>query len=180
MKDILEYISGAEAQAILKQLCASDTGLRRRVEEMARSQLKDIDPDIIADEVFFQLDTLDVEDVWDGAGPIRDGYAAPDEIAEMMVEGVLGNFISDMERYAKLRMTKEFNKYCMGILLGLYRFELESKNEFLSWATDIPSYHFDQLLNTWRKSCKSKRDHKAMDAFIAKNCPAWASWACED
>jgi hypothetical protein len=46
----------------------------------ARRVLAVVDIDEVADDVFGVLDTIDVQDCWDRAGPDRDGYTSPQTV----------------------------------------------------------------------------------------------------
>ena len=63
----------------------------------ARSILAEIDCEEIADEVFFALDSTDVEGCWDRSS--RDGYTAPEEAAVEIMEA-LQPFSEQGKRYS--------------------------------------------------------------------------------
>ncbi|MDP2766486.1 MAG: hypothetical protein Q8O41_03410, partial [Candidatus Methanoperedens sp.] len=61
---ILDDISAEHAYEILKRLADEDAKISKRIEELAFEYLREVDPDDVADGVFHDLDSLDVEDVW--------------------------------------------------------------------------------------------------------------------
>jgi hypothetical protein len=64
----------------------------------------------------------------------------------------------------------------MAVILGIYRFEHESKSEFKQVAEDIPAECAANLLEEWRERNPEQARVDAMDAFIRGRCPKWAGW----
>ena len=73
MEKLLEQISGEEALKILRLLSAQDQDIENRIEELAKKILQDVDLEEVSDEVFFDLDNIDVHDLWDQSGAKSDG-----------------------------------------------------------------------------------------------------------
>jgi enamine deaminase RidA (YjgF/YER057c/UK114 family) len=73
----------------------------------------------IASLVYFDLDSIEVEEVWDRSGRTRNGYVEPTEMAFQMFEEALEPFLEEMKKYLKLSMFVEAKEYCMGILRGI-------------------------------------------------------------
>jgi len=73
-KDILTTITQNEAFTILKSLAKEDENIKKRIEQLAIEYLEDVDVEEIADAVYFDLDLIEVEDLWDRSGSTRDGY----------------------------------------------------------------------------------------------------------
>ena len=62
------------------------------------------------------------------------------------------------------------------MILGIYRYEYESKSNFREWSEDIPIECAGYLLNEWRKRNQAKAAAEAMDEFIQRHCPKWAQY----
>ena len=77
---IIDQLTPDEALSILRQLAEEDTDLERKIEQIARRRLTDINAEEIAHHVYFDLDALAVEDVWERAGD-PDEYIEPGEAA---------------------------------------------------------------------------------------------------
>src|ERR1700730_1846959 len=99
--------------------------------------LTEIDLDETAEEVFLILDSIDVQDCWDRSGGTRDGYTSPEDAAAEIIDEELQPFFDQVERYRELGMAEQEAAYCKGVILGIYRYERESKSEFREWSTDI-------------------------------------------
>jgi hypothetical protein len=176
MDDVLRQLTPEQALVILSRLYEKDGKIRQVVVEEARSVLDAVDLDETAREVFLVLDSISVEDLWDRSGASRRGYTSPDEAAVDMFEKELEPFFDQVLRYHQLGMFPQEKIYCMGVLLGIYRFNQESKSEFRQWAVDVPAECFGYLLNEWRKGCRSAALRTEMNEFVRNSCPKWAKY----
>ncbi len=180
MDELISKLTPEQALRVVYNLCEKGGDLRLAVLEEARNLLGGFDVEEIAEEVFFALDSLDVEDLWDRSGPRRDGYTAPEEAGFEMVEEELKSFSEQVIIYHELGMLSEEGTYCMGVILGFYRYEHESKSEFSKWAVDVPLECTGFLLDEWRKRCEDPSAGKEMDSFLAQSCPKWAGYLIRD
>lgn len=174
MSDLLSKLTGEQALDVLQRLAQEKGAVATAVLVEAKRVLAAVDVEDVADEVFGQLDMIDVQDCWDKAGRHRDGYTAPDEAAVQLLEEELQPFVDQVERYHSLGMARQEQDCCMGIILGTYRYEKESKSEFKDWCTDIPIECAGGMLDDWRKRNRNAAAITAMDEFIRQRCPDWA------
>ncbi|MBI4309581.1 MAG: calcium-binding protein [Candidatus Omnitrophica bacterium] len=119
----------------------------------------------LAEEVFSELDGLEVEELWDRSGPSREGYSDPGEMAYEMLEEVLEPFLAEIRKYHKLAKPKEAKFYCMGVLKRISQYEKESKSEFKGWAGDGVGECSQWVLLEWEKGNQSADDRKEMKEF---------------
>jgi len=180
MDDILTQLTPEQVLEVVRRLYERDVDIRRAVMEEAGTILEAVDRDETAEEVFFVLDLIDVQDLWDKSGAGRNGYISDDEAASEMIEDKLEPFFDQVRRYHKLKMFPQAQTYCMGILQGVYRFGQESKTEFREWAVDIPLECFRRLLDEWRKDCQNSTATTRMDEFVRNSCPNWAKYVFGD
>ncbi len=128
--NILDKINAEDGLAVLKRLARENASLLKKIEQVALKYLNEVTVEEIAGEVFCDLDTLKVEDVWDQSGPTRYGYVDSGEKAWEMFGDAIEPFLDELKKRQDLKMNEEAKKYCMGILEGIYQFEKESDNEF--------------------------------------------------
>jgi hypothetical protein len=176
MGDVIGKLTSEQALEILERLCRKSGEIREAVIAEAMNLLAEFSLDETADEVFDALDSIDVQDCWDRSGGSRDGYTSPDEAAVEIVEEELQPFVDQVERYHKLGMPEQEAAYCMGVLLGIYRYEHESKSDFKQWAEDIPAEYAGNLVREWRERNPEQAGIDAMYAFICERCPKRANW----
>jgi len=171
MDPMLESLTDQQKTQLIHRLYERDEGMRQALLEEAGHVLTDIDLEELAEDVFFVLDLIDVETLWDNSGPGREGYVSPDDQALNMIEEELEPFVSQVWQYLQLDMPTEAKTYMQGILLGLYRFDRESTSEFRSWASDIPRELFRILQDKWRKKVKKSELIQEMNNFCRQRCP---------
>ena len=176
MKDyyeIINLISPTEAQAILKDLAEKDTQLAQRIAEMALDRLSEVDPEEMAAVLYYELDHLEGEEVWDQAGPTRNGYVEPRGIAEQMIEKVLAPYLAELERYGRFGLSTQANRLCMGLLAGLYQFEYESSSKFKDWASNAPIAFAETVVAAWRVGSPGQADIRTLKTFVEDELNGW-------
>jgi hypothetical protein len=174
MDDLINKLTAEQALEVVKRLSEKGGKFREAVLTEARNVLTAVDVEDTAEEVFFVLDSIDVQDCWDRSGKTRHGYTEPSEAACELVEEELQPFYDQAARYQELGMAEEEATYCVGVILGIYRYEQESKSEFREWAEDVPIECAGYLLDKWRKRKQGTPSAQAMNEFIQHRCPKWA------
>lgn len=172
-RQVLDDIITKYAYEILKRLADEDAKILKKIEELALEYLIKVDPDNIAEHVFNDLDSLDVEELWENSGRTRYGYVEPYELASEMFQKALEPYADEFRKCQNLSMDEEAKLHCMGILKGIYKFEKEAITEFQDWAVDDPHDNFIQVFEEWRKENKDPKNLEDMDDFVKKNFPKW-------
>jgi hypothetical protein len=176
MDEVIKKLTAKQAFELVKRLSEKRGEMRKAVLAEARNLLMAVDVDETADEVFCVLDSIDVQDCWDRSGKSRYGYTEPSEAAVELVEEELQPFYDQAVRYQELRMAQQETTYSMGVILGIYRYEHESKSEFRKWCEDVPIECAGYLLDKWRERNQDTAPARAMDEFIRHRCPNWAKY----
>jgi hypothetical protein len=176
MDDVIKKLTTEQALEIVKRLSEKGGEIREAVLAEARNLVMAIDMDETANHVFFVLDSINVQDCWDRSGRSRYGYTEPSEAAVELVEEELQPFYDQAKTYRELGMPEQETTYCMGVILGIYRYEHESKSEFRKWCVDVPIECAGYLLDTWRERHQDTASAEAMDEFIERRCPKWAKY----
>jgi len=123
------------AVSILKKLYA-DKEVQHKLIDLAEAALQKVDADEIANDVFCELNMLDVQDIGKNSGKTRYGYVEPSEAAYAMAEDAVEPFVRDISKYRELGMKKEEKETCRGLIRGLMRYENSGSNEFKDWIPD--------------------------------------------
>ena len=168
-KNIFDAISADDAYQILRILANENQTIAKRIEMITEEFLMCVDIEDIAEDVYYDLNSLEVEDIWDNSGSTRDGYVDPAEYAWEMFEDALESYMEDIKKYQKLSMTVEAKNCCMGILKGMYKFETESTSEYKDWAVDAPSGLFEQVLDEWKEGQNSPEDIAEVEEYVKDN-----------
>lgn len=164
-RKILDVINPSDALQILRILSQNDPTLTNRIEEIFQNHIQEVDVVGIADEIYSDLEFLDVEEIWDKCGSNRYGYTSEDEAACELIEAVIEPHLENMKRLHSLGMFYEEMRYCMGIASGLQQFEDEATTEFKNWAEDIAGDLSDQILSEWTESCNDPKLRAEMAQF---------------
>lgn len=151
-------ISSDDAFDILRLIAREDQKIAKRIEQIAIEYLKSVDIEDIAFEVYFALDCIEVEEVWNRSGNTRDGYVDPTEMAWQIFEEALDPFCEELRKCQRLSRYAEAKKHCLGILEGIYKFEKESTSEYKDWAVDAPREYFGCVLKEWKSGQSSPED----------------------
>jgi len=164
-KGFLALISPDEAVVVLNEL-VKDPEIRKRAEEIAFAVVSDVDIDTVAEDVFCELDSIAVEDVWDHSGATGDGYVDPGEYAWQLFEDALEPFVQHLHKCQELSLVEQAKHQCMGILKGVWRFEKESKSEFKDWAVDAPGENMVRIFEEWKKKNNNPKDINEVKRFM--------------
>jgi len=173
MSGLISSLTGEQAHEVLMRLARKGGPVAEAVLAAAKGVLNAVDVDGIAKDVFHALDRINVESCWERAGASRDGYTSLDEAAYGLVEAALAPFAEQIRQYRRLKMLAQEREYCMGVVLGAYRYEQESRSEFKDWCQDAPLSYVGILLDAWRKRTADPSAKAAMDEFIRLRCPGW-------
>ena len=121
---ILDVITPEQAMMVLKELVKTSPEIRRKARRLALKLIGDVDVEGGAEEVFWDLDSIAVEEVGDRSGRKRDGYVDPGEAAWQVFKEALTPELDSLRRFQRLGWTPQAKLQCMGILKGIYRFEI--------------------------------------------------------
>ena len=175
-KDFILKISPDDAKTVLTTLYEANPSFRNAIEIEIEKLLSDINIEDIAYEVFFNLDGIDVEELWDRSGSSRYGYNSPEDMAYTMFEEEIEPFSEKIKKLDELKRNEDATLFCMGVLKGIYKYYKESKSQFKDWAQDVPGECFQSVFDEWKKKHKQKKDLKKMVDYLKENCTDWSNW----
>ena len=160
----IEALSREASTKILHELY-KDGDLAKRISVMARAALSEVEADLIADEVFRSLNSIDVEELWDNSGKTRYGYQEPTDVAFEMIEDEVRPHIRKMEQYGSLGMKKEEKEYCKGIIIGLLRYGESGNNEFRDWCPDDPCTVAENIIYNWKNDHTTEEIEEIQEVY---------------
>jgi len=173
-RTVLDTLSPDEALAVLKEPTGSNLSIRKKAEQIAIRLIADVDSEHVAEDVFWALDSIAVEEVWDKSGRKRQGYVDPGDCAWQLFEEALEPFMRQLQKCQELSLDEQAKSYCLGILKGIHQFETESTSEYKSWAVDAPGEFFISVCQQWKKQAKRKTDVAEVRKFVDSLCSRWA------
>ena len=174
VETLLSRLSPDDALAILRRLAHEDDRIAERLGSIVEDVLADVDIDDVAEAVFFDLDTTDIEEIWDRSGKTRDGYVDPGEEAWEEFGQTLEPYREKMKKCRESSMDETATAYCKGILKGVWRFRIESSTQYKEWCEDAPQEFFHRVLDEWREGRKDQRETREMKEYIRRSFPEMA------
>jgi hypothetical protein len=96
------------------------------------------------------------------------------DAVEQMVKHIIRDYL-ELRKYQALGMNAQANRMCMGLLLGLYKFEDESTSKFKDWAPDAPGIFAEEVVGVWKAGSLSRADIKALRTFIEDELFGWGA-----
>ena len=138
-------------------LLKENPDLEDKIFKIADQILENVDSENIMEDVYYELNKLDVEELWDRSGKTRYGYVEPYEESWNMIDEVLEPFIDEMHKYQERAMFIEAKEHCIGIIRGIHKFR-NSSSEFLNWAVDAPEEKIISVFDEWKEGKPSEED----------------------
>jgi len=123
MNDLISKLTGEQAIDVLHRLTKEGGAVADAALAEAKHVLAAVDIDEIADQLFFQLDMIDVQNCWDRSAATRNGYTSSEDTAMKLIDEELQPFHDQMKHYHELGIDEQERDYCIGTILGLYRYE---------------------------------------------------------
>lgn len=182
MRTIFDRLKPEEAKVVLDYFLAAHPELCGEAEQIAKSVLKNVSFECVADEIEAGILSLDLGDLNSRAGRQEWGYVEPTEAAWELLEETVEPFWEDIKRKKELGLDAEALEICKGILLGLYRLRNEENNQVLGWAPDFLAEAVGRCLDEWVGRTKKWKGQPGLitaeafvNNFVLKFIPEWNS-----
>ena len=158
MKSFLQDLNDYEASRVLRVLLDGDPDLLSKAYDIALEVAGDVDADRIMDDVYYELESLDVDTMSGRSGRTSYGYVDPADASWEMFEEALNPFIQEMKTSQQRALPAAAKAYCIGIIRGLWRYGEDSISEFSDWVTDAPDEYIDIVVEEWKKGNPPSED----------------------
>ncbi|MFH1637939.1 MAG: hypothetical protein ABIB71_05930 [Candidatus Woesearchaeota archaeon] len=164
-KSVMDEIDKDAALTILNRLYEENKDIAKRIEELGLELIKDVDVDDISESVFYDLNAIDIFEVYDSSGKTRYGYIEPCEKAWEVFEETLESYMEELKKLKRLKMNIQSDKYCKGIIKGLKKFKDDSTSEYSDLVEDAPEEFIGTVFDEWKKR-RNKKEIEKMKDFI--------------
>jgi len=179
--DLLARLDSGEAASVLKALLARHRELRPEAEAIARHSLTQVSLFSVAEDVEIALLQYDYDDLNGRAGGHSWGYVEPTEAAWELLEEAMEPFVNEMKRYLEMGLEDQAQRFCQGVVLGLYRVRNGQDNDILGWAEDFPAEAAGNVFDVWMSASGIGGEgetarHKPRTlppAFVREHLPDW-------
>lgn len=157
-KSFIKTLDLAEAEEVLGMLYYEFPELEDKIYDIALRVVSQVDEDSVMDDVFSELDMIDIDDLFSKSGRTRYGYVEPHDLSWEMFDDELQPFIDEMKVYQERGLPIEAKVYCCGIIKGLQKYDKESTSEFSDWVEDAPRESIYTVLEEFKKGNPSEED----------------------
>ena len=151
MTRFIQNLNADEASQVLRDLLSDSPDLTKKVYEIALKVAGDVEADAIMENVFHELDMLDMDDLNGRAGRTRYGYVEPHDAAWELFEEALNPFIDEMRKNQRRTLPAAAKTYCIGIIKGLWKYKEESISDLKDWVEDAPGEYVETVVEEWKK-----------------------------
>jgi hypothetical protein len=158
MKNFMQSLNEDQASHVLEALLTETPELMKKAYDIAMKVVGDVDADSIMDDVFCELDSLDVDVLSGRSGRTMDGYVDPADESWVMFEEALYPFIREMKKNQQRALPAAAKAYCIGIIKGIWRYAEESVSDFAEWVIDAPGEYIYTVVEEWKKGNPSSED----------------------
>lgn len=173
-KRVLDGLTDAEAQAVLRLLLERHPALVAEAETLAAKVASGVDRDVVADSVEAEAGLLGLDDLGARSGRQAFGYVEPGEAAWELLQEVVQGPQDDIVRLATMGLEDGARATCEGVLLGLYRLDKQAEHEVIVYAEDFPAEAFADTLERWLKADGPMKGKRALaEDFVDRQIPEW-------
>jgi hypothetical protein len=158
MMNFIQNLNADEASQVLKDLLDSNPDLTKKAYEIAMKVAGDVGVDGIMNDVFFELDGLDMDELNSRSGSTRYGYVDPYDAIWEMFEEALVPFIDEMKKNQQRALLAAAKTYCIGIVKGLRKYEESSNSDIKDWLSDAPGEYVDTVVKEWKEGNPNDED----------------------
>jgi len=157
---LMEITDGDQCRQCLRYLAGSSPEIAKKITKCLEKRVRHLDRKAVAADLYSDLRSLDVEELWAHSGRTRDGYVDVNEKAYEMFYEQVEPVLDEMKKMQELSLFEEAREYCMGIMQGIADFN-KCGSEFLDWITDVPEDVMSETFDIWKKGDKSSPDEQA-------------------
>jgi len=165
-KDLIKSLNQTEAEEVLSTLYNENPELEDKIYDIALKVVSQVDEDRVMNDVFYDLDMIDVDDLFSKSGRTSYGYVEPHDLSWEMFDDELQPFINEMKVYQERSLPIEAKIYCCGIIRGLQKYDKDSNSDFKDWAGDAPIESIHIVLEEFKKGNPSAEDIAQVSKLI--------------
>jgi len=139
-------------------MLANEPALVKKAYDIAMELVGDANEDEISDDVYSELNSLDIDELYSSSGRTRHGYVDPTDRAWEMFGEALYPFITEMTLNQQRSLPSVAKMHCIGIIKGLLRYKESNSSEVSDWVPDAPDESIITVVEEWKKSNPSDDD----------------------
>ncbi len=167
----LDRLGQDEAAQVLSQLVKNHPELGEDAEALALKVITAVDPESVAEDVVWEFEGLDQDDIWERSGHDRFGaYTEPWDAANEICEERLAPFLEELERLLSMGQMQPALDQVKGLLLGLHRLQGHLPPDAEDYPSESGAY---AVLEAWAAKGPAGEDQTLL-GWIKDALPEWA------
>jgi hypothetical protein len=175
-KAVIEKLRPEEAAAVLNQLLGKHPELKSEAEELAIQRMSAASIEDVAEEVYVEIASIDLEALNGRAGSHSWGYVEPGEAATELLTEAIEDWVEEMKRSLGLGLLAPAEALCAGIVQRLYRARDTKSDGALGWAVDFPTEEAGFVVEEFLKACppsSRKAAYANLMQALTERAPEW-------
>ena len=175
--NLLDKLSPEEAMTVLRYMLEKHPELRSEAQIFGTQLVSSSSIEDIAEEVHYQITSIDLENLNERAGAHSWGYVEPTEAAFELLQEAVEDLVTDMQRKAELGLGSAAEVVCVGIVEGLYQARHTESDGALGWAPDFPSEQAHSIVEKYLQASRPEIRNTAQESLmktLATRVPQWA------
>jgi len=173
----LEKLRPEEAATVLNQLLGKHPELKSEAKELAIQSISAASIEDVAEEVYLEITSVDLEALNGRAGSHSWGYVEPSEAATELLTEAIEDQMEEMKRSLELGLLATAEALCAGIVQGLYRARDTKSDGALGWAVDFPAEEAGFAVEEFFKGCRPalrKAARTNLMQILTERASGWA------
>jgi hypothetical protein len=175
-KAAIEKLRPEEATAVLNQLLGNHPELKSEAEELAIQIMSAASIEDVAEDVYVEITSIDLEALNGRAGSRSWGYVELSEAATELLTEAIEDWVEEMKRSLELGLFAPAEALCAGIVQGLYRARDTKSDGALGWAVDFPTEEAGFVVEEFFKAChpsSQKAAYANLMQVLTERAPEW-------
>jgi hypothetical protein len=175
--EALERLRPEEAVAVLNQLLCKHPELKPEAESLATQMMSVSSIEDVAQEVYLEITSIDLESLNGRAGSHSWGYVEPSEAATELLTEAVEDRVEEMKRSLELGLLAPAEALYAGIVQGLYRARDTKSDGALGWAVDFPAEEAGLVVEEFLKGCRPSSRKAAYANLMQVLTERTSGWA---
>jgi hypothetical protein len=164
----------AEASEVLMRLAARRDAVGEAVRAEIAAFLERVDVEEVAGGVLFDLEAIDLEEIWSRSGRHHFGYTDPLEAADKLAQEALRARVERIAWYHQRGNLAACDAQTLGILRGIYDCAHEGEIDWTDHFPDLMLDTFQSVQCEWEKLRRDAKAKQALRTQIERHCPKWS------
>ncbi len=172
---MLSELTRSQALQVLHSLAKRDPAVAGKIVRAARDVLKRTDPGELAERLYAGFTAITNE--WFYAeyhSRTFRHYEHEVDVAYDIIREEFETYLQEVEKFRRLGYADEELTALKGIILGLYRYEMDPQTDFYSYVEDSIRDFAEESIEMWKEHHPDDTERAAeLNRFLKEQCQKW-------